>query len=160
MPSRVLVLLLSVFLVTKPVWAGEARREIEAAYQKSYRAAALKHLPGMLSMRDESFEGYSQDGTLVDPEKERESLRGVLQASLSVAESGTILNYLSNEHDRVECIVEDRFKSTFIDANSKNLTTVIFVTRSRDTWVKRRTGWKQVRCRVLSKQTEFEPPSE
>lgn len=139
-------------LLSASAFAGP-RESIEAAYQRTYQAAALKYLYGMQAHRAATFRAYDADGLEVDLEKEQLWLRGYLRQAIEVKEDGRLLSFRQLDARTVDCTVLDTIEFLRLTDSTKRTKVITrVVTRSKDRWRLTADGWKQTECRLV-KQT-------
>lgn len=143
------LVLLSLLVMAGPAGADDARSAIEAAYSKSYKAASLRHLEGILSVRARDFVAYDLEGKPIEPRKELAMLYTMVSSALKLEESGEILEFKQLSPKKVECKVLDRLLFTGRESKTGKARTLLFTTRSSDVWVLGEQGWKQSSSRVL-----------
>ena len=141
--------LLLFFALAHPLLADETRQSIETAYAKSYKAAALKYLPGMTAFRAPDFVAYGKKGEKIDLEQDLAALRTLTQQALKIEESGEIVSFEKLSSGEVECVVADELRLTMLDPKTEEEMQVLISTRSQDIWAQTKKGWKQVSTRVL-----------
>ena len=113
-----LAFLLLLFLI-HPSRADGARDAIETAYAKSYKAAALKYLPGMTGLRAPNWVPYGKNGEKIDKEKEAAALKALVQQALRIEESGEIISFKKLSSGKVECVVANEMRLTMVDPKTE-----------------------------------------
>ncbi len=131
-----------------PVWGSDARQAIQAAYDKTCEAAALKFVDGIRSIRTARFEAYNPDGKLVDLVWERNRYDRLLSTALSVKKTVKILSFRQEDADHVTCRVQEIYTMKRINPISNNPIQVLFESISDDEWVATSRGWRIQRSRV------------
>lgn len=141
------------FLWPLPAVAEDPRQAIQAAYDKTCEAAALKFVDGIRSIRTPRFEAYNPDGKLVDLVWERNRYARLLATSLSVTKSAKILSFNRVDETHVTCKVREVYTLKRLNPLTGKQVPVIFESISDDEWVATKRGWK-LQCSRVRKQTE------
>lgn len=140
-------------LFLSPLRAEDARQAIQAAYDKTCEAAALKYVDGIRSIRTPRFEAYNPDGKLVDLVWERNRYNRLLSTSLSVTKSAKILSFNQVDANHVTCKVREVYTLKRLNPLTGKQVPVVFESISDDEWVETKRGWK-LQCSRVRKQSE------
>lgn len=142
------MVLVFLHLLALPGYCSNARQAIEAAYDKTCEAAALKFVDGIRSVRAPRFEAYNPDGKLVDLVWERNRYDRLLQTALSVKKTVKILSFQQADDTHATCRVQEIYSMSRMDPITARPIPVLFESISDDEWVLTRRGWRLQRSRV------------
>lgn len=138
------------FLLQSLNCLADAKKEIQAAYGVTYKAAGLKYVHGMYAHRAPNFTGVDADGMPHNLKKERAWMKAFLDTALEIQEIGTILDFRFIDDQTVECRVEDTLNAVVFQGTRKlERKRLIMKTLSIDRWQRFGSKWKQVHCEVL-----------
>ena len=153
--SRKILLVGLFFLLQWVTCLADAKKEIQAAYQVTYKAAALKYIHGMYAHRAPSFSGVDADGMPHNLKKERTWMKAFLDTALEIQELGTILDFRVIDEETVECRVEDTLHAVVFKGTRKlERKRLVMKTLSIDRWQRFGSEWKQVHCEVLDQSLQ------
>ena len=127
---------------------ADARKAIEAAYQKAAEAARLKFIDGIFSVRAPIFSGYGANGQRVDPAKERALLEQLLIPALSIKETTRIVSFRQDSGASATCKVQDVLEIVTHNPTSRQPILMVLKTDSTDEWALTSKGWRQTTNRV------------
>lgn len=140
--------LLMAALLTLPGQCADARQAIQAAYEKTCEAAALKFVDGIRSIRAPKFEAFNPDGKMVDLVWERNRYDRLLSTALSVKKTVKMLSFQQVDDSRALCRVQEIYTMSRMNPITGKPIPVLFESISDDEWVLTRRGWKLQRSRV------------
>ncbi len=162
MRKPILVMLLAAWGLCLPVHAADlaaTRQSIQQVYNLLDEAASEKFLDGMLSHRTEDFQALDTHGTSIPLRVEAERMQSLLQRTLTVSESTTVLNVSAKSPTTVVAHVHDMLHAV-LPGQGQDTMPVVVDTMSDDTWVQRGGQWLLRSSRVLSQKLtrETSPP--
>lgn len=129
--------------------ASNVKRELSAAYVKASRAAQLKYLEGIYSIRGPEFEVIQPDGRKADLALERSQQAHLLSSSLKIREKTVVKSVEMRGPNSARCRVEFLTEFTMLDSASAKPYVLKLDTLCEDDWTKGDKGWLQSRSRVL-----------
>lgn len=130
-------------------WAQNLTAELRSSYYKLTRAANLRYLDGMVSLRAPEFVLFDQDGNRVDLAVERARAERYLAQSIALDERSELRQCQPVGPQRVRCRVRYQAQFRVLDSDGKAQPRVI-QSECQDLWEKRRGKWWLLQTRVLS----------
>jgi hypothetical protein len=129
--------------------AAEARRQIQAAYNRENAAAARKDASGVLANLTSDYKSISANGQTVTAEVLRQRLPIIFASAVSVKGTSTIIK-LALKGKQADVQVKEHGILVLMNRQTKKRSKLEIHDVSQTLWVKTPSGWKKKQSRTLS----------
>ena len=131
---------------------GEARKAIQAAYDKMNAALARKDVKGAFTVLTPDVEQITLDGRKFDAAQMRQQMTQALAAAKSVKSQTTVQKLTLKGGSTAQVLVRSRVAIVLTDPQTNKPITFVGEETSQDTWIKTARGWLGKRSKTLSKK--------
>lgn len=126
-----------------------AHKAIRAEYERASKAAALKYVDGIFSVRARNYQAFGVNGKVVDPKRERTSLERLVEPAISVTEKSEVVTFKDKDATHITCQVHDVMRIVMPAPQPRPPSELVIDTQCTDEWQKIGNTWKQTTNRVL-----------
>lgn len=132
---------------------SDARKTIQAAYDKMNAAAAKKDVNGILAYYAPDYEHVNQRGQKTTLAAMRQQMPQLLQMMKSIKATTAIKKFVL-QGSQATVAVASQGEMVGVDPQTKKAVKIVIFSSDEDLWVKGAKGWMQKRSKTLSsKQT-------
>ena len=135
--------------------AAEARKQIQAAYNREIAAAARKDASGVLANVTADYKSISANGQTVTADTLRQRLPIIFASAVSVKGTSTITKF-ALKGNQADVQVKEHGIIVLMNRQTKKRSKLEIHDLSRTLWVKTPSGWKKKLSRTISSKQSLD----
>jgi hypothetical protein len=129
--------------------AAEARKQIQAAYNRENAAAARKDTSGVIANMTPDYRNTDLRGQTATVDQIRQSLPRLFASAISL-KARSVVNKITLKGDQADTVVNEHAELMLFNARTRKPSRLVIDEVYQTLWVKTGGGWRKKRSKVLS----------